>query len=152
MKLALILVAFVIFGVWQKNKVRWTASNQLPVSRDPAMVDSCAQKRMCAVVYLAPWCPACQQVTPTLMTFLANAQKSKLFGLQVIIGAGRKAGENEKKANALGMGTMVDNDNKIANALGVTYYPTFIVIDNKRSVTLRDQAAMEWANSQFAGP
>lgn len=149
MKIAIVLLVFVVYGVWQKNKVHLMASNQFPVTSGPN-VDACAQKKMCAIVYLAPWCPACEQVTPMLMTFLKNAQNNPEYGLQVVIGAGRAIGDNENKAKALGLGTIVDNDNLIARALGVTYYPTFIVVDSTRSVKMRDQEAMEWTNKYFS--
>lgn len=110
----------------------------------------CKGKKMCGLVYLAPWCPACNSVIPQLQIFLKNSVNNKEFGLQLIMGAEQAPGDNERKAKEIGGYVLIDSHNVYSTSLAISYYPTFLVVDEKKQIVFKDQDAMNWMNENFA--
>lgn len=110
----------------------------------------CKGKKMCGLVYLAPWCPACNSVIPQLQIFHKNSVYNKELGLQLIMGAEQMSGDNARKAKEIGGNVLVDEHNVYATSLAISYYPTFLVVDEKKQIKYKDQDAMNWMNENFA--
>lgn len=110
----------------------------------------CHGKKMCGLVYLAPWCPACNSVIPQLQIFLKNGQQHKEAGLQIVVGAEQMPGDNARKAKEIGEGVITDENNIYAGSLAISYYPSFFVIDEQKRIIHKDQDAMNWMNENFA--
>lgn len=110
----------------------------------------CKGKKICGLVYLAPWCPACNSVIPQLQIFLKNSAQNKEMGLQLIMGGEQAPGDNERKAKEIGENVLVDSHKVYSTSLAISYYPTFLVIDEKKQIVFKDQDAMNWMNENFA--
>lgn len=143
MVLSLSVFAFLSWGKF-KNKLitQKIAQNLVPQS-------SCLQKKKCGIIYVAPWCPACNSLIPQLQPFLANAKNNSEYGIQMVVGKGKTQDSNYQKAEEIGHGTKVDADGSIAEALRVTYYPTILVVNEKQVVEMRDQEALSWIQASF---
>jgi thiol-disulfide isomerase/thioredoxin len=144
MKIGFLLLILLSFGLWQKNKKPTINTQTLQT------INVCTGKKLCAIVYIAPWCPACEQMSPILKTFLHKSQSVTEYGFQIIVGDERSPGQNGQKAQSLGDGVMIDGDRSLARSLNITYYPTFYVLDPTGKVLMKDQDAMTWANQHFA--
>lgn len=85
----------------------------------------------CLTVYLAPWCPACQQTTPRYLAmrkFLAG----RGIPVYVVVGAA-EFGDCLPYARKFGPDTMLDPDSEL-NPPG---FPDFIITDSKGSIRSR---------------
>lgn len=109
----------------------------------------CGSKSFCAVIYVTPWCPACQQSAPRYRAYLANAERSAENGIQVVVGEGRTPEQNNETVSSYGSGALADNNRSIGRMLGVPYYPSHFVLDSKRAVFLRDPEASAWIDERF---
>jgi len=149
----LLFIFFVIAIIFQANKIKakYFFSGKLPPisSNSTGNNDPCFNKNHCAVIYLAPWCSACNQLAPQLIQLLQKANSLHEIGIAVIIGKGRTHEENESYAKKFGVNALVDNDEKIEQALGISYYPTFLIFDKNRKIILKDMDAMNWINSKY---
>ncbi len=110
----------------------------------------CKGKKVCGLVYLAPWCPACNSVIPQLQVYLKNSPNNKEAGLQIIVGAEQYTGENVRKAKEIGEGVMTDDYKVYATTLGISYFPSFFVINEESKIIHKDQDAMNWLNESFS--
>jgi thiol-disulfide isomerase/thioredoxin len=110
--------------------------------------DYCTNKKFCVLAYVAPWCPACKQISPKLKEALEKSPKMKDYGFKVVVGQG-KPSENDAEAASYGFGAVTDPDNILKVTLGVDHYPYFFVLDQDSSVVLRDQEAFQWAAEKF---
>ncbi len=109
--------------------------------------DSCTNKKFCAVVYVAPWCPACKQLAPQLRAALPRV-KEKEFGLKIVVGQGRPE-ENDDEAASFGEAGSADQDGSIHKILGVSQYPSFFVLDQEKTVILANEEAFQWLNEKL---
>jgi thiol-disulfide isomerase/thioredoxin len=119
----------------------------------PAIISAsqCVGKKQCALVYLAPWCPACNSIIPQLKIMLQNSSKNSDVGMQIIVGRGRASGDNQKKASEIGENVMTDDEaGSYAQSLNITYFPTFLMVDANKKVLAKDQEAMNLMNQAFA--
>lgn len=110
----------------------------------------CKGKKVCGLVYLAPWCPACNSVIPQLQVYLKNSSNNKEAGLQIVVGAEQNRGDNASKAREIGEGVMTDDQKIYAETLAISYYPTFFVVNDKNQIIHKDQDAMNWMNESFS--
>ncbi len=149
-RLLLILLVILTFFGWKKYRYTLFSDNKLPATLTFAadQVDPCLDKKMCAVVYIAPWCPACHSVLPQLKTFTQNASKHDEYGILIVIGAGTFE-QNQNTFKSFTTNAMIDSDSKIANSLGVNYFPTFLVLDAQREIKKRDHDAFTWMHQTF---
>jgi thiol-disulfide isomerase/thioredoxin len=110
---------------------------------------TCQGKKQCAWVYMAPWCPACKQYTFFLSHAVKIAATQPEFGLQIVVGGERRPGDNQAMASELGPQTLIDQDNSIARDQGISYYPTFLVLDENGRPIMQDKPAFDWVVSTF---
>ncbi len=105
---------------------------------------TCLGKKMCALVYVAPWCPACNGIAPDLRMVGNLSANNPDFGVLIIVGGGQAPGENEAKVLELGAAAVTDNQNSYARALRIRKYPTFLVVSSSNKLVHQDQAAIKW--------
>jgi len=118
------------------------ASSTAPAERSAS--SPCEGKKLCGVVYVAPWCPACNNLLPKLAVPLANAKDNKDFGMMIVVGQGKREGDNETKVSEIGAGAITDNDGFYHQKLRVEAYPSFYVINQNNRVVMQDQDAFIW--------
>lgn len=88
-------------------------------------------------------------IQPELVGLLKNAKLPSAQGLVVVVGRGQTPEENEAKARELGKGAIVDTKSEWHEALRIKKYPSFLVIDRSKKVTLEDEGARAWINENF---
>ena len=111
--------------------------------------DYCALKDRCLAVYVAPWCPACNSIAPLLKKSLAASRTKKEFGMKIFVGQERQPGHNDRVAAEFGPGTFVDADGTVLAKLGVSYFPSFFVLDKQGEILLSGDEAREWAQKNL---
>jgi thiol-disulfide isomerase/thioredoxin len=144
-----IFFGLIILVLWQyRGKVEDLVVAKKVTS--PHLLNSnCLLKEKCAVVYIAPWCPACLNIIPELKGILNNARIQSRFGFIVIVGQGLNPADNQSKVNEIGEGAFVDTFNEWSESLRVKKFPSFFVLDRSGSVVEEDRHAREWINKNF---
>lgn len=151
-KLLVFLLIIISFFWWNKHKHSLFAKKVLPPisienkgkNEDQiTSLDPCQGKKMCALVYIAPWCSACEQIAPYLKQIAAKVRDDNENGFLIVVGAGNEK-ENQEKVSFYESHTIADNDSSISKSLGISYYPTFLVINSDRKIELKDQEAANW--------
>ncbi len=111
----------------------------------------CSGKKKCSVIYVAPWCPACNSMIPQLQALLEVSQNHPDFGVQVIVGNGKTMIENQMKAQEIGGRVITDDEaGSYAKILRITYFPTILVFDQNGKVLAKDTDAMIVLNETFS--
>ena len=105
---------------------------------------TCQGKKMCAMVYVAPWCPACNGIESDLRMVGNLSATNPDFGVLIIVGGGQTASENEAKVVELGSAAVTDNQNTYARALRIRKYPTFLVVNSANKLIHQDDDAIKW--------
>lgn len=105
---------------------------------------TCLGKKMCAVVYVAPWCPACHGIEADLRMVGNLSATNQDFGVIIIVGAGQSPSENEVKAQELGVAAITDNERKFSQGLRIRKYPSFFVVNTANRVLHKDEDALRW--------
>jgi hypothetical protein len=105
---------------------------------------TCLGKKMCAVVYVAPWCPACHGIEGDLRMVGNLSASNQDFGVLIIVGAGQSPKENEDKARELGVAAVTDNERTFSQGLRIRKYPSFFVVSTANQVLHKDEAALRW--------
>jgi thiol-disulfide isomerase/thioredoxin len=144
-----IVIATPIFAVYL-----WLQYLQghLHFARDPASLvgDTCGGRKSCVLVYFAPWCPYCKADMPYVQTLLARTRQGGDTGVRVVVGAGNAPGDNAAMARKIAsVGVVVDDDQKIADKLGVHSYPAFLVLDSEGTKVVDGQDAYQWVVEKF---
>jgi thiol-disulfide isomerase/thioredoxin len=110
----------------------WSRPKGPPLKRFTEQAgDPCFKKEKCVVVYLAPWCPACNASVETLkeMNRLWNANDSKYTrGIKVLVGQDTMV-KCQEKADSIGTFAQIDSDDKFSKLYGISGYPTWFVFD-----------------------
>jgi thiol-disulfide isomerase/thioredoxin len=109
----------------------------------------CGGKRYCGLIYVAPWCPACKKMSPLYREFLANADRSPDYGIQLVVGAGRTPQQNDEAVASYGKGAVADQSRRVGNYLGIHSFPSYFVLDSNRTVISSGSAALAWMASKF---
>lgn len=139
-----ILLLALGFGIYRfQSRLESTTTPIAAAAANAPAKDTCAGKKLCAVAYLAPWCPHCKRVVPELRQKLERAASSSEHGLRVIVGGGEPA-ENQALATSFGAAGLVDENNQIAQQLGVRGYPAFYLIDEKGAVVGSEEDAYRY--------
>ncbi len=147
-----LLLVFAFVGVVKGRFTGLFGAKSKPVSTQLLATPSCEGRQLCGIAYIAPWCPACNQLIPVLQMI------SKLGGLHhgnygafVVVGKGRDLAEDRAKAREVGGDALVDEGDRYYDALGIDRYPTFVVVDAAGNVRHRDQAAFNWMQREIIG-
>ena len=93
--------------------------------------DPCYGKEKCIVVYVAPWCPACEASADTIREMSRRwngSNRDSNRGIKVMVGADSVA-KCRQKAAAFGTFAMVDENGDFARQHSVNSYPSWIVFD-----------------------
>lgn len=142
---------------WPPQKILYTGT--CPPSKRPrplpslaaggggASLAGCGSKRYCATIYVSPWCPYCKARASEFQRYV-NGRGGSERGVRVVVGAGRKPGDNNRTAASYGGSGVADNSGGIAQALGVYGYPSFFVQENG-AVILQGGAAEGWIRNNF---
>ncbi|MBY0515399.1 MAG: hypothetical protein K2P81_00720 [Bacteriovoracaceae bacterium] len=142
------IVAIVFAAFLARGKVfNLFLSREIPAAL--TQQGSCLGKKMCTVVYLAPWCPACNRLVPDLRMLGSLSFNQPDSGVLIIVGQGKTSDENEDKKIELGEAAITDNDGQLAKDLGIQHFPTFLVINQARKVIHEDQDALAYMDETF---
>ena len=148
-RLVLVIViagAFFLFQHFQEQKL--ATARQAYQRGLSAQTDNCSGKKFCAVIYVAPWCPACKQMKPQFLRALKRSETKTGFGVRVVVGQGTSE-QNEKEAASFGFGAVTDPDASVLKSLGVRAFPSFFVIDEEKTVILSGREAFDWINEKL---
>jgi thiol-disulfide isomerase/thioredoxin len=108
-----------------------TAELSGSVSSDP-----CAGRERCIVVYVAPWCPACEGALPFFNFLYRKVQATDRVGMKVIIGADEQS-KLVRMSGKFRAPTFFDEDGSFSRAAGVRAYPSVWVTDGEGGVLRR---------------
>lgn len=95
--------------------------------------DPCYQKEKCVIVYVTPWCPACESSIETIkeMDRLWNAPDSKRkYGLKVFVGQDELQ-KCQEKVTSIGNFARVDERDQFYKFHRVSVFPMWLVFDAK---------------------
>jgi thiol-disulfide isomerase/thioredoxin len=139
--LAVVILIFAAF-LYRQKIMSWIGPRKIPTTI--AQSGNCSGKNLCAIVYFAPWCPACHHYQPMIKASLESFENNQEHGIQVIMGMETQAGENERVAKEISEQVMIDTDKSLAKQMNITFFPTFLVVDQNRKVIHQDQEALQW--------
>ncbi len=91
----------------------------------------CGSKK-CITIYVAPWCPACQKLKPTIIS-LKNQLEKEGMEVKVIVGKDSQK-ETEKYASDYPFPTLLDADGKFFRKTKQSGVPFFLVSNNKGKI------------------
>jgi thiol-disulfide isomerase/thioredoxin len=152
---AILLLCVGIFAYW-KLKVQRPAPGEIantPAYHELITTESCAGKKSCVLIYVTPWCPACEQMSPFIQKWLAKAKDDPDYGFKVIVGMENARGDNQRLAKRYAPVSVIDHRRKIHDLLGVRYYPTLLMVKTSGEVDARDDKVIEWAMNRYnTGP
>lgn len=145
-----ILIFFVFVGViWAWNsQLNYMSFGSRTPSSHVLKSDPCEGKKTCALIYVAPWCPACKSMASTFREFGKNSVKKHDIGFKVVIGQGRNQAENEGALPMYGLFARVD-ESGIAEKLGVPQYPSFYILDAEGAKIVEQTEAFQWMQENF---
>lgn len=144
-KWLLVLIGISFFFAWGKFKHRLLSPNKLPENYSSnGRPLSCMGKKQCAIIYIAPWCGACNQMAPHFKTFLNKAKGNVDFSVKVIVGQGSKEDNEDKALSYDNEEVYLDPQSVVKDSLGISYFPTILVVDSQGAIQLRDQEAWNW--------
>ncbi len=91
----------------------------------------CATKK-CLTVYVAPWCPACKQLKPTIIS-LKNQLEIEGMEVKVVVGNDSQKA-TEKYASDYPFPTLLDADGKFFKKTKKKGVPFFLVSNSKGKI------------------
>jgi len=109
----------------------------------------CEGKKICAIIYVAPWCPACNQMLPEISRILQASEGNPDHEVVVIVGKGADPIENNEKALEIGPLAITDNRSVIHDAFKIDRYPTFMLVNSQHQIVSTDQEAYIWMAEHF---
>jgi hypothetical protein len=152
----LTLVVLILIGaglVWKLRPARRFPTD-VPLERywvgeKRAAKDPCETRSTCVVVYMSPWCRACQHhVGSTLPQLRAKWGANRdQPALKVVLGNG-DSGPLEEMARRVGDPVFLDRDDLLLQALSVHRFPSFYVVDQANRITHEGDDAIAWLNKQ----
>lgn len=116
-----------------------------PAFKELVTTTSCEGKANCLLVYVTPWCPACEQISPYLRNIQEKSQSDSEYGIKMIVGQERDPGGNRRIADRYGKTTVIDEDLSVQKMLNVSYFPTVLLVRKDGSISERDNKALEVA-------
>lgn len=137
-----IVIILVAAFMYRHRIISWITPRHIPSTLVKS--GNCEGKKLCGIIYLAPWCPACHQYQPMIVSALANFKNNDEHGIQIIMGMEIQIGENERVAREIGADVIIDHDRKYAKMMNISYFPTFLVADQNHKVKMSDAEALEW--------
>jgi hypothetical protein len=136
-------------GVWQLKPPRRYPS-EVKVERYGAgkrggSADPCQARKTCVVMYVAPWCGACQVHVGTTLPLLRAkwGDSPDRPGLKVVVG-NSDDGRLDEMARRVGDPVFIDRDDQLLRALAVRRFPSFYVLDERLRITHEGDDAVDW--------
>jgi thiol-disulfide isomerase/thioredoxin len=124
-----------------------------PEYRELVSSTSCEGKKSCVLIYVTPWCPACEEMSPLIQQWLVKARNDADVGFKVIVGMENARGDNQRLAKRYAPVSIIDHRRKIHDLLGVRYYPTLFMVKTNGELLARDEKVVEWAMNRYnTGP
>ncbi|MCA2979163.1 MAG: hypothetical protein INH41_08900 [Myxococcaceae bacterium] len=144
-----LVVLVVVVGVCQLKPPRRYPSEVLVerfgAGEKAGSADPCLSRSTCVVMYVTPWCGACQvHVGTTLPRLRAKWGASPdRPGLKVVVG-NSDDGKLDELARRVGDPVFVDRNDRLLRALAVRRFPSFYVVDQRQRITHEGDDAVEW--------
>lgn len=133
-----LLIVFFVF-----NKTEKMPSDHLQVHNqdefaemDGSVGGRCSEQK-CLTVYVAPWCPACASLKPTIIS-MAKELKSEGIDVKVIVGQDSLK-KSKKYADKYPFPVLLDPDGKFFSKAKQKGVPFFLV-SNKKGEIISQQA------------
>ena len=135
----IILMAIAVIGYFTLGRPDTLESevlnlqNQDAYSETSATVGGRCYEEKCLTIYVAPWCPACRSLKPTIVSLTEELQ-AEGFDVKVVVGNDSQEA-TVKYAKSYPFPVYLDADSsfyKKANQRGV---PFFLVTDKKGNIT-----------------
>ena len=148
----LIILAAGCFLYWKHSRGPSDApiaAAKSPAFRELVTSTSCEGKEKCLIVYVTPWCPACEQMSPYLLKIQEKSKNDPELGIKMIVGQERSPGGNQKIADRYGDTTVIDLDLSVHQMLNVKYYPTILLVRQDGIISGRDNVAFEFAFRRY---
>ncbi len=146
MLIALAIGGFIYFKQSKRDAI---AQSKNPDFKELVKTNSCAGKKGCVLLYVTPWCPACISMSPMFQQLKAKMENDPEFGMKVIVGQEKNAGDNEKMAAKYGKDSLIDSDNKIHKILEIDRYPTLLLVESSGLITKKHQDVFLWAAPRY---
>jgi thiol-disulfide isomerase/thioredoxin len=144
-----IFLAAGCFYLWKQKQNVTSIPTQSPLYRELVSSRSCEKKSSCALVYVTPWCPACEQLSPILTQWKEKSLNDPEAGLKIIVGMERNSGDNKRIAERYGDNSLIDEDQRLHELLKIRHYPTIILVRKDGVIEKRDQEAIMWAAKKY---
>jgi len=103
-----------------------------PAASNPTGEDPCLVKDQCVVLYLAPWCGYCRKAISVAQGMIDKFEGTDT-GLKVVVGSGQPDAL-EAMAEGIGVGTFLDGDRRLWNALGISGVPAWYLVDSHGTI------------------
>jgi len=151
-KWIMIIIAAGCFFFWKHTRKMADApmaTLKSPAFRELVSTTSCEKKAACFLVYVTPWCPACEQLSPYLLKIQERSKADPDFGIKMIVGQERNPGDNRRIADRYGSDSVIDEDQSVHKLLNVKYYPTILIVRQDGIISERDNKAIEVAFRRY---
>ncbi len=150
-KVFLIIVCLIVLILNRQKIITAVTPTKVPT---PVLKNEvCTGKKLCAIAYVAPWCPGCNSLIPNFKQYLAQSKNHSEYGFVIIVGKGKTMRDNTDKAIEIGSkefkNIIVDVDESFHRDLKIKYYPSFIIVKPNQKIVMRDQEAFDWINQHF---
>jgi len=132
----IVLVLFVIYYIFTSFGPSTLYPRGLAAPFDPKEPDPCVTKKKCLIVYVTPWCPACNSSEALIKRIRDDFKNSPEYGMMIVIGVASQP-ELAGKALDLGENTFLDTENKFRKAAKIYAYPTWMVVDQNYNILSR---------------
>ena len=135
--IALAIVGIVAFFILGKNpdmpRETLEVHNQDEFSNVSGNLGGRCATKKCLTVYVAPWCPACKKLKPTIISM---KNQLEIEGLEVKVVVGNDSPDAIKKyASDYPFATLLDTDGKFFKKSEQRGVPFFLVSDKKGKVS-----------------
>ena len=141
----MIVLAAGCFLYWKHSRRPESA----PMAKGLYSTTSCEGKTSCFLVYVTPWCPACEQLSPYLLKIQEQTKNDPEFGIKMIVSGERKPGDNQRIADRYGKSSVIDLDRSVHKMLNISYYPTILLVRQDGTISERDNKALEIAFRRY---
>ncbi len=129
-----VLIVFLIFSKTQLIPSEiLEVHNQDPYSQMDGSVGGACADKSCLTIYVAPWCPACKKLKPTIIS-LTNELQLEGINVKVIVGKDELKTTKEY-ADKYPFPVLLDPDGKFFNKTSQRGVPFFLVSNRKGEIT-----------------
>lgn len=100
----------------------------LPLSKhSPSAADECLGRDACIVVFLAPWCPHCQDAVGVIQAIREKTKSSTALGIRVVVGSDTEA-NLEDMAKKIGGVVFLDTERRLQKKLNRRGVPHWYLV------------------------